>query len=82
MTPDPERLRTLTRRRRWRRQRVNVRQLTAHAWTTRVETWPEYFARLAGRPRHPAPADLSYDDLVDALTVRVRQELEHPTEDR
>jgi len=64
---------------RWRRRRtVRDRQLTRHSWTTRRETWPEYFLRLVGRPRLPK-ITTPYDDLLDTLTARVRSELDHPT---
>lgn len=60
----------------WRRRRVRDRQLSRHAWSTRTETWREYFLRLMGRPRQPKVAT-PYDDLLDTLTARVRSELEH-----
>lgn len=63
---------------RWRRRRVRARQLSRHAWSTRTETWPEYFLRLIGRPR-PQKVATPYDDLLDTLTARVRSELDHPT---
>lgn len=64
---------------RWRRQRIRVRQLTAHAWSTRLETRRELAARVLGLRRRPAKVPTPYDALLDTMAARVRSELEHPT---
>ena len=64
---------------RWRRQRVRVRQLAAHSWSTRRETRRECVLRSLGIRRRPPKVATPYDDLLDTLTARVRSELDYPT---